>query len=204
MTELEERLKNLPVNRCRACEHFVRVNFDGYENVMNRQGFCLLGQLDGEYSLYVSTSRSGDCMGFILSEKNLTITEAEHQLNRDVNDYISRLGDKRTADYKEIEPLLKAHQKFIESTENKYKGLAWMHAEMAIREVGCKHFRELNTERYKDIYHMVSLRKADYSKFLAKLSIEIHDQFCKCQKIEFKEEKRSELPDIQEQKIKLN
>jgi len=126
-------------------------------------------------------------MGFILNENNLAITEAECQLNRDVDKYLETLRDKRTTNYKEIEPLLKDHQVFLEKTENKPQGLAWLHAEMQIRKVGCEHFRELNEKRYRDIYNMTLLRKADYSKFLAKLSIEIHDQFCKCQKLEFKE-----------------
>lgn len=203
MKTLEERLNTLPPNNCRVCEHYIRVNFEGYKNVMNRLGFCLLGQLDGEYSLYLSTSVSKTCMAFILSEKNLAITEAEHQLDKEADTYLETLRDKRTKNYKDIEPLVNACQGFLESTEGAPKGLAWMQAEMKTRTIACEHFRKMNKERFKEIYDMVTLTKSDYSKFLAMLSIEIHDRFCKCDKIGFIE-KTPERPDSKTVKIKQN
>lgn len=186
---IQDRIKALPSNSCRICEHYQRVNFDGIRNVMNRQGFCILGQLEGDYGLYVSNSISKECMGFILSELNLAIQEAEHKLDREESDYIYSLDDKRTANYKEIKPLLNTFQDFVEISEMKSKGLASLLAHQHIRKIACEHFREINRERFIELYDMVFIKKSDYTKFLAKISINIHNEFCKCDKLEFKDNK---------------
>jgi len=55
MSEIEEKIQALAGNACRGCAHFIRVNFDSLYNVTNRQGFCILGQLEGDWGLYVSS-----------------------------------------------------------------------------------------------------------------------------------------------------
>jgi len=190
---IEEKIKELPTNACRVCEHFCRVNFEGYDNIMNRQGFCILGQLEGDFGLYLSSSKSRDCLGYLYSERNAKIYNAEHELDIELDDYIESLSDRRTTNWKEIEPLLRAHTDFFEKYEAKPKGLAFLDAEIIIRRFACKYFREMHIEKYREVYHMVSLKRIDFQKFLAKLSVEIHNQFCECQNIEFKDSVR--VPD---------
>lgn len=62
---------------------------------------------------------------------------------------------------------------------------------MAMREVevtALKYYREENTDKYLECYKMVTLKKADYLKFVAKISVQLHDKFCDCDKLEFKED----------------
>ncbi|VVB61698.1 Uncharacterised protein [uncultured archaeon] len=126
-------------------------------------------------------------------------------MDRGEKDYLETLEDKRCKNYKDIKPLLEAHAEYFEKTQNKFKGVAWMDAHMAIRIVGCEHFWEMNQERFRAVYNMVSLKKSDYSKFVAKLSIEVHDQFCKCDKLQFNQGGVPEKPlELKETKASLN
>jgi len=56
MEDIEGKLKQLDANKCRSCTHFIRVNTEAVSKVTGRQGFCLYGQFEGDYSLYISTS----------------------------------------------------------------------------------------------------------------------------------------------------
>ena len=182
MTEIEEKIEALAPNRCRGCAHFIRVNFDSYYNVTNRQGFCLLGQLEGDWGLYVSTSGSITCTGFVFSEGNARIHEAERKLTDDLHEFLHTLHDKRTTNYKAIQPLIAAHKEFFESVKKEQGGIAWMLADREVRKVGVEYFRTANEERFKEVYHMVSLKRTHYMRFLAGVSVQIHDRFCDCGK----------------------
>lgn len=185
---IEDKIKSLGYNYCRACHHFIRVNFDNYRNVYNRQGFCILGELKGDYGLYISCSSSKECMGFIISDKNYQITKSEKELSTDCDEYLHSLNDKRTKNYQEILPLLQAHEDFFKRAKDMKSGMAWLMADKKIRSVGYEHFYEGNIKRYKEIYDMVKLKRSDYLKFLAKLSVEMHDKFCSCNKIDYRGE----------------
>lgn len=178
MTTTEEKLKALAPNGCRRCARFVRVNFDSYKNVTNRQGFCLLGQLEGDWGLYIATSGSHNCAGFVFSDENAKIHEAERKLSDDFKEFMHSLQDKRTANYKTIKPVIDAHKEFFESTKKERGGIAWMSAEAKLRELGAEHFNRVNAERYKEVYRMVSIKRVHYMRFLAKVSVKIHNQFC--------------------------
>jgi hypothetical protein len=182
VTDIEEKIEALAPNRCRGCAHFIRVNFETYYNVTNRQGFCLLGQLEGDWGLYVSTSGSHNCAGFIFSEETAKIHAAERELSDDLHDFLHTLQDKRTANYKAIKPLIAARKKFFESVEKARGGIAWMLADHEIRQLGVEHFNAANEERFKEVYHMVSLKKVHYMRFLAGVSVQVHDWFCDCGK----------------------
>ncbi|MDD2246403.1 MAG: hypothetical protein PHC39_04895 [Proteiniphilum sp.] len=190
MTEqtIETKLKELkPYNGCRSCLHFIRVNFDSVKNVSYRQGFCILGALVGDYGLCVSRS-SADCMGYIFSKEHNDIAVAERALGEDEDKFVKSGGDRRSKNYKLIEPLREETKKFIQATQQKHAGLASM---MAMREVEItarNWFRENHQDDYLKVYQMVSLRKSDYNKYLAKVSVMIHDEFCGCDKIEWKPE----------------
>ena len=173
-------MEALEPHRCRRCAHFIRVNFNGYRNVTNRQGFCLYGQLEGDWSLYVSTSGEHNCVGFVHSVENARIFEAERKLSKDHDDFIKSLSDKRTTNYKAIKPLMDAHKDFFESIQKERGGIAWMTAHNKIRELGSEHFNDVNAERYREVYHMVSLKKVHYLRFLAGISSAVHDRFCDC------------------------
>ena len=183
MSEIEEKIQALAGNACRVCAHFIRVNFDGVYNVTNRQGFCILGQLEGDWGLYVSSSISSRCKGFVYSEKNAKIHEAERQLSDDMREFTHSLYDKHTANYKAVKHLLAAHKEFANSIN---KGTSRMESDIAIRKFASEHFKNMHQERFWKVYHMVSLKKPHYTRFLAKVSVQVHDEFCECGKIRLK------------------
>jgi hypothetical protein len=185
MATIEEKIASLAPNACRGCAHFMRVNFDSVYNVTNRQGFCILGQLEGDWGLYVSSSISTRCAGFVFSEAHAKIHEAERKLTDDFHEFLHTLHDKRTANYKAIKPLIAASKEF-------HKGSGegtWMVAELVIRKEGSAYFQKLHNERYWEVYRMVTLKKVHYMRFLAGVSIQIHDTFCECGNIEMIQEK---------------
>ncbi|MDD3019812.1 MAG: hypothetical protein PHX61_02375 [Alphaproteobacteria bacterium] len=163
---------------------FIRVNFEGPRNVYRRQGFCMLGQLEGDYGLYYSCS-SAECMGYIVSAEHSKIALAEETLNEMEKKFVESTTDKRSKNYKLIEPLMQKTEEFIQKTQEKSPGLAAMMAMRKTETTAHEWFRENNQQGFIDAYNMVSLRKSDYSKFLAKIAVAIHDEFCKCDKIEF-------------------
>jgi len=180
MTTLKDEIDNLPACFCRSCHHFQRVNFNGYGNVTNRQGFCMLGQLEGSYHLYISSSVSKDCMGYIFSDEHAEITKAEVELNNDINDFLNSLEDKRTKNSKLAQPIKDAQIEFFKQNDHMWDSMGWISAMQNMRTIGDDYFRQANEEQYKNVYDMVSLRKTDYNKFLAQVSVEIHNRFCDC------------------------
>ena len=176
----EETLKEIPVTKhCRNCLHFLRVNFEEVRNVMNRQGFCILGNLKGDYGLYVSFS-CVDCMGYIFSQEHDEIHRAEQALKENERVFCESIRDRRSKNYKLIEPLIKETQEYINKVRTEHVGYASMLAMREVEITAHKFYRENNKDEYMRVYKMVSLRKPDYNKFLAKISVAIHDEFCKC------------------------
>ena len=187
MTEktIEEKLKEIrPYNHCRSCGHFIRVNFEGPKNVMHRQGFCMVGRLCGDFSLYYSASET-ECMAYFLLKEHAEIEIAETTLSESEKEFVRSTEDKRSKNYKTIEPLLNETREFIQKTQKEHAGLAMM---MALREVETtahKWYQENHNDEYMRVYKMVSLKKNDYAKYLAKITMLLHDEFCKCDKIKY-------------------
>ena len=184
MVEVEEKIQALTGNACRVCTHFMRVNCDSLYNVMNRQGFCILGQLEGDWGLYVSSSISTKCKGFIYSEENARIHDAERKLSDDLREFIHSLYDQRTANSKAIKPLIAANKEFAKTINERQNDISRMISDLEIRKVGGEYFQRIHKEQYWKVYRMVSLKKSHYLRFLAKISVQIHDEFCECGKIE--------------------
>ena len=188
MTEdLETKLKAIEGRRyCRACHHFIRVNYDTVQNVMHRQGFCILGELEGNYSLYYSCSAS-ECMGFVFDQKHYDIAMAEQALSEGEREFSHSVNDKRSANYKKVAPLIEETRKYIASVKKENVGLGTIMAMREVEVTAHKYYREANTDKYLECYKMVSLKKSEYLRFVAKVSVQLHDEFCKCDKIEFKD-----------------
>ena len=187
-TDIEEKLKEFQYNSCRICNHYIRVNEKSANNVGNRRGFCILGQLEGSYGLYISSSRSRKCMGFVYDEEVYKISKAEADIKDEEKKYLYSLEDRRTKNHKLIKPVYDAHVNYLKATQNKNDGLAWMMATQELRRVACDHFEAVNKERFYEIQKMVTLFESDYMKFMAQVSVEIHNRFCKCDCVEAKEE----------------
>lgn len=181
---IEEKIQALAPNGCRGCVHFLRVNFDDASNVTNRQGFCTLGQLEGDWGLYVSCSISTRCVGFVFSAENNRIHEAERKLTDDLHKFLHTLHDKRSANYKAIKPLIAKHKEFSESISKRQSDSARIIDDINVSVLGVEYFERMHKERYWEVYRMVSLKKTHYTRFLATVSMQIHDKFCDCDCLE--------------------
>lgn len=174
---IEDKIKTCPAHGCRVCKHFIRVNYDGIENVSHRQGFCILGGLEGDYSLYVSKTAK-DCCGYIFSESHEKITIAETDLSKQMSEFEHRCEDKRTSDYKQIEPMFEETRKYIQSMG--HKGFAAIAAMREVCITANRYYREKNKDDFLRVYNMVNLKKSDYLKFVARVAVKVHDEFCDC------------------------
>ncbi len=185
---IESKIKDMSkYNGCRACKHFIRVNFESPMNVMHRQGFCILGQLEGDYHLYYSSGGGTTCMGYVFSQYHNDIDIAERQLNENEKEFCHSIRDKRSKNYKLIEPLIAETQEYIKKVKTEHMGLGYMLSMREVEVTAHKYFRDTHSEEYLKVYQMVTLRKADYNKFLAKIAVKIHGEFCTCNKIEYTE-----------------
>lgn len=177
---IEDKIKELDAASCRKCKHFIRVNFEGSNNVSKRPGFCILGQLEGDFGLYVSSNIAKECMGYVFDQHTHAIAAAEKQLSTDLNQFIHDLEDGRTFTHKLAEPLRTAQKDYIKAFHGSPDGMAGMMAMQTLRSEAVDHFRKLNARRCIVVYQMVTLRKSDYHKFLAQLTGALHDKFCDC------------------------
>lgn len=178
---IEDKIKKCTdTHGCRVCKHFIRVNYDGIENVSHRQGFCVLGGLEGNYGLYYSKTAK-DCCGYIFSKPHEIITTSETNLSKQMSEFEHRCEDKRTNDYKLIEPLFEETRKYIQAMG--HKGIAQIAAMNEVRITANRYYREKNQNDFLEVYRMVSLKKSDYLKFVARVALKIHDEFCDCDKL---------------------
>lgn len=64
---------------CRECKFFVRVQEQNHN--IGLRGFCSMGQNDGDYDLYVSSSYAGECPSYLLSKKAAEVQREEQALH---------------------------------------------------------------------------------------------------------------------------
>ena len=108
------------------------------------------------------------------------ITIAEDQLSNDMDDFLYSLEDKRTKNSKLAQPIIDAQTAFFKQNEHMRDSMGWIKALQNMKKIGGNFFIKSNEDQYHEVYNMVSLRKTDYNKFLAQVSVEIHNRFCDC------------------------
>lgn len=178
---IEDKIKKCTdAHGCRVCKHFIRVNYGGIENVSHRQGFCVFGNFEGDYSLYYSRT-ANDCVGYVFSRPHEEITIAETNLSQQMREFEHRCEDKRTSEYKQIEPMFDETRKYIQAMG--HKGFAQIAAMREVKITANRYYREKNRDDFFKVYNMVTLKKSDYLKFVARVAIKVHDEFCDCDKL---------------------
>lgn len=89
------------LNNCRDCGHFFRVMPKEHGlSYLGCAGFCILGMLEGNFSLYHSTSTSKECGAFFLSDYNTVTTNMEQTLSKKLEDFRTAMLDGRTKEFK--------------------------------------------------------------------------------------------------------
>lgn len=122
-------------------------------------------------------------MGFLFSEEHQKITDAETNLTKMMSEFEHRCDDKRTSEYKRIEPMLDETRKYIQSVE--HKGLSMIAAMRETKITANKYYRKEHEKEILEIFRMVKIKKTDYLKFLAKVSLQIHNEYCDCDRLDY-------------------
>jgi hypothetical protein len=166
---------------CRKCMNYFRVREKTWE-VLSPQGFCIYGQLEGDFSLYYSTSRSNNCAAFILSEYNNETTKMESELNKKIDTFEYNTHDKRTKEYKLLENKLiraKDLKVFKEFKNQEGPGSRWILMRMnnKIQKALKEMLRDIYEDDYKKLQSRKYLSKVQYLRILADLNSEFYNKY---------------------------
>jgi hypothetical protein len=186
-----EKLDEIKIS-CRNCQNFVLFNKDHNSlRVLNRQGFCLYGQMEGDFSPYIGSSQAGTCKGYVFCSELNILWELEKDLRQKLANLLRAIQDRRTKEYKEIKPFLDGLQEYKEVKHAK-SGDRYFTSWRIEEKIATKYFEREHIDEYKFLFHAVKLFKHDYNKFISRVMVEVHDQFCDCRKLELNLSKRGE------------
>lgn len=143
-----EKLQDIPKRSCRNCQNFVLINKDRNPyRVLNRRGFCLYGQLEGDYSLYYSSTQSRDCEGYVFCSELNIIMEHHKALQHGLNELLRKIIDRRSREYKQIKPVLDGIKEYQEVKFSK-SGWGPLTRFKYEEQVATKYYQEKNREEY--------------------------------------------------------
>jgi len=193
-----DKLKEIEIT-CRNCRNFVLFNKDRNPyRVLNRRGFCLYGQLEGDFSPYISSGRARGCKGYVFSSELEILRQHEKALEKKLSNLLHAIVDRRTKEYKEIKPFLdglEEYKKVKRAKSGKRYFTAWKIEE----NIATKYFQREHDDEYSFLHDAVTLFEHDYNKFISRVLIEVHDRFCDCNKLELNLTKFGESPELMEE-----
>lgn len=162
---------------CRECNNFHRVDDQrGSGMEMAVQGFCILGQLQADFSLYFSTSASRQCGAFSRSEYNATTNDLENKLRRGMDDFKIKLLDRRTKEGKAFEkccPNSEILKTFTGADENTRFHL--LHFNEQLREQFRKLYLRLHEGEFKELWHRHRMSRPKYYEIVHELTTGLKD-----------------------------
>ena len=153
--------------KCRMCKHFIRVRESGDFSKIRRRGFCSLGQLEGDFSLYIDSSIAEDCEAYVLDDYNYETTIKEWELLNDWVEFRSKLDDRRTREYKQLKKLMGTFAERLDIVESMKYGWAGIHAHRKAVEMAYDFFVEKNRDRYEWLWNRRAIPKKEYVRILA-------------------------------------
>ena len=179
---------------CRNCQNFILFNKinGGARKVLSRRGMCLYGEFEGDYGLYMSSTSARNCQGYIYNPQMNYIFELHQELRQDLSDLLYAITDKRTKEYRDIKPILDGIDEYRKVKKSK-GGFAFLSAWKIEEKVAAQYHFEKNRDKYRYLHNLVKYTEQTYNKFLAELTIQTHDRFCNCNKLELNLEKFSEV-----------
>ena len=168
-----------PARSCRTCTHFFRCNSErGLRNIQNTRGFCILGQLEGSFCLYVSVSVSFECMAYAEDEYNAETHRLERVLNDKISDFHYKMGDRRSNVYKllkSMHPETEALKKFFGA--KKKQAILSLMTDQKLGEVLMDWFFEINIELYKELGNRKVVSHRQYYELIGRLTKAFHEEF---------------------------
>jgi len=148
---------------CRICKHFIRVKEEGDFKTIRRRGFCVLGQLEGDFSLLLDASRSGSCPAFILDTYNCETTLKERELSKKWSDFRWKVQDKRTKEHKVVAKLAKELLDCFKLEEALMKGIDGLIAHGKVMKIAYEYFIKANK---KDLDWLRQRKAIDGTRYI--------------------------------------
>lgn len=148
---------------CRNCTNYIRIQDNRNDNLPStnvRRGFCMLGDGEGDYGLYVSSSRCQDCQGFMFDQTKAAITEEENKISDLYYSFEKKEG-------KQIAKILKA-------THDEMAKKNWFFCWIEERAETNKQFRIKHLDMLSDFEKKFDLSWKDYIQLRDLIS-----NFCK-------------------------
>ena len=171
---VEEYKNNALEGSCRTCEGFVRVNRESFKNCMNQPGFCRFGRLEGDYSLYISTSIDENCPAFIEDAYNKETYLAECFLKMKSCDFKYNMFDGRTKEAKMIKKKLWNRQDIIDLLDDSYDGTVALFMNEEIRNSIWEIWRKKYEDELKWLWARKILKEKDYWGFVHRIQNEFN------------------------------
>ena len=179
MNEDEELEKKNATRSCRTCKHFHRCDSEGgLRNIQNTRGFCILGQLDGSFSLYVSDSCARKCMAYVEEDYNAGTYQLERVLNNKISDFHWKMGDRRSNVYKllkSMQPESEALKKFFGADAR--QSIILLMTDKGLSEVLMGWFFEKNIELYKELGNRRVFSHQQYYELVGRITKAFHEEF---------------------------
>ncbi len=165
---------------CRCCKHFMRVQSDSMRGIHVCRGFCLLGKLEGDYSLYCSSSYAEECPSYVADDYNIETFKVEHQLRSEQFDFDFKIDDRRTKVHKLVKEKYFNNEE-LEKCFNASVGHRWV-ARLMNRDINkslYEVFFELHLDTYKWLWNRdeKKITQKYYWAFLHSLSKQFNDYF---------------------------
>jgi hypothetical protein len=155
---------------CRMCENFIRVREDGDFKKIWRRGFCIYGQLQGDFSLYVSSRFAAKCEAFLLSDYNYETTQKEHELNRKWAKFSERVYDRRTREYKAVKQFITKIQEslldYLDLTKAMKFGWVGLKKYQEAMQLAYEYFVQANKEEFEWLWKRRAIPIKEYYRII--------------------------------------
>jgi len=176
LVDKEKLLEWLEKERsCRICKHFIRVKEEGDSKTIRRRGFCVLGQLEGDFSLLLDSSRSRNCPAFVLDTYNYETTLKERELDKKWFDFKWKIQDKRTKVYKTVEKLAKELSDCFKLEDAMKKGMAGFIAHGKVLKIAYEYFIKANKKDFDWLRQRKAIDEIKYIKLIGAISKALSD-----------------------------
>ena len=160
---------------CRMCKHFCRIKEDGDFRKIRRRGFCVLGKLEGDFSLYVSSSYAMDCPAFVLDDYNYETTMMEFELAEKWNEFRMKIEDGRTREARELKKVIRAMADYLKLENAVREGIAGIQAYRKAMALAYDHFVERHRNEFGRLWKRRAVNVKDYRNVLAAISRILED-----------------------------
>lgn len=158
---------------CRKCANFYRLATH-YSDAHQRNGFCSLGKMGTDFSLYFSWNKASTCKGFVFSEYNNQTWLLEKEIQEEMSDLNDYLRNPRSKVYKAVEAFYEELEKINNEKIAKISDSeAWMlfREEMEDRSLFFKWYYFSHIDKFSELGKRLAVDPSDYSRLLKSVQL---------------------------------